>query len=263
LSSPGATPTAARGTWFDLDGRVALVTGAGKGLGRTIAGALARAGADIVAVSRTPADLEAVAAEIAALGRRSVRIVADVGDEGAVQAMVEQALAGLGRIDILVNNAGIEGVAPALEIEVADWDRVMAVNLRGPMLCCKHVGPHMIARRCGKVINVASVLASQAQRKMGPYAPSKAGLVQYTKVVALEWLPHNIQVNALCPGYFVTPMNRDFLESPAGIRFLERLPAKRAGHADEIAGAAVFLASDATSYITGTALYVDGGHSLR
>ena len=251
------------GNWFDLGGRVALVTGAGKGLGRTIARALARAGADIVAVSRTPADLAELEAEIAALGRRSLSILADVGDETQVQRMVAEALAGLGRIDVLVNNAGIEGVAPALAIDAADWDRVMAVNLRGPMLCCKHVGPHMIERSSGKVINVASVLASEAQRKMGPYAASKAALVQYTRVVALEWLPFGIQVNALCPGYFVTPMNRDFLESDEGARFLARLPAKRAGRAEELEGAAVFLASDATSYVTGTTLYVDGGHSLR
>ena len=254
IASPG---------WFDLSGRVALVTGAGKGLGRTIAAALARAGADIAAVSRTPADLADIASEVSASGRRAISILADVADEDQVRRMVGEALAGLGRIDILVNNAGIEGVAAGLEIDAEDWDRVMAVNLRGPMLCCKHVGPHMIERRSGKVINVASVLATKAQRKMGPYAASKAALVQYTKVLALEWLSSGVQVNAICPGYFVTPMNRDFLESDEGARFLARLPAKRAGRLEEIEGAAVFLASEATSYITGTALYVDGGHSLR
>ena len=248
---------------FALDGRVALVTGAGKGLGRAIALALARAGADIVAVSRTQSDLDEVTTACRELGRSATSIVADVDAEDQVQAMAARALGDHGRIDILVNNAGIEGVASTLEVESEAWDQVMAVNLRGPMLCCKHIGPHMLERRSGKVINVASVLASKAQRKMGPYAASKAGLVQYTKVLALEWLPYDVQVNALCPGYFVTPMNRDFLESPAGRAFLERLPAKRAARVEEIEGAAVFLASDATSYMTGTTVVIDGGHSLR
>jgi len=252
-----------RTNWFDLSDRVALVTGAGKGLGRTIACALARAGADIVLTSRTRSDLDEVAAEIDSHGVRSLRVVGDVSDEDDVKRLTEEALAHFGRIDILVNNAGIEGVRNTTEIDVESWDRVMAVNLRGPMLCCKHIGPHMLERGYGKVINVASVLATQAQRTMGPYSASKAGLVQFTRVVALEWIAHNVQVNALCPGYFITAMNRDFLESPAGERFIARLPARRAGQLQEIEGAAVFLASDASSYITGTTIYVDGGHSLR
>lgn len=252
-----------RASWFDLGGRVAVVTGAGKGIGRTISVALARAGADIVLSSRTRSDLDEVAAEIAALGVRTHAIVGDVAAEEDVVRLAQGALSHFGHVDILVNNAGIEGIAAATEMDAAAWDRVMAVNLRGPALCCKHFGPAMIARGSGKVINVASVLATTAQRHMGPYAASKAALVQYTKVVALEWVGHNIQVNALCPGYFVTPMNRDFLTSPEGERFLTRLPAKRAGDVAELEGAAVFLASDATSFITGTTLYVDGGHSLR
>lgn len=248
---------------FDLSGRTALVTGAGKGLGRTIARALADAGADIVAVSRTLPDLESLAADLAPLGRRVVPLVADVADEGSVRDMTAAALAACGAIDILVNNAGVEGVSPMLDVDVEAWDHVFAINLRGPMLCSKHVGAHMVERRSGKVINVASVLASLPQRKMGPYASTKAGLVQLTRVTALEWMRFNVQVNALCPGYFLTPMNQEFLESPEGQSFIQRLPLKRVGRPEELEGAAVFLASDATSYITGTTLYVDGGHSLR
>jgi len=250
-------------SWFDLTGKCALVTGASKGLGRTIAMALARAGADVAVASRTRGDLEAVAVEVRALGRRAFVAVADMADESSIAAMVEQTIRGLGRIDVLVNNAGIEGLGAVVEMDAAAWDRVMAVNLRAPMLCCKHVGPHMIARGSGKVINVASVMATAVSRYMAPYASSKAGLVQLTRTLALEWMRHNIQVNALCPGYFLTPMNAEFFATETGKRLIASLPSQRLGDPRELEGAAVFLASDATSFITGTTLYVDGGHSLK
>jgi NAD(P)-dependent dehydrogenase (short-subunit alcohol dehydrogenase family) len=250
-------------SWFDLSGRRALVTGAGKGLGRSIALALARAGADVGVVSRTKADLEAVATEVRDLGRRASVIVADMGDEASIGAMTEQAIRELGGIDILVNNAGIEGLGAVVEMEAEAWDWVMAVNLRAPMLCCKHVGPHMIAQRRGKVINVASVMATAVSRYMSSYAAAKAGLVQLTRTLALEWMRHNIQVNALCPGYFLTPMNEEFFATETGRRLVESLPSRRLGDPAELQGAAVFLASDATSFVTGTTLYVDGGHSLK
>lgn len=248
---------------FDLSGRSALITGGGKGLGRAIALALAEAGADIAVASRTKADLDEVAEAVRRSGRRAVAVAADMSDEGSVRALIDEALRELGGIDILVNNAGIEGVGAVTEMQTELWDRTMAVNLRGPMLCCKHIGPHMMARGSGKVINVASVLATLPQRTMSPYAASKAGLVQFTRVLALEWIRHGIQVNALCPGYFLTSMNAAFLNSSDGAKFIARLPAKRVAQADEIAGAAVFLASAASDYVTGTSLYVDGGHSLR
>jgi len=249
--------------WFDLTGRCALVTGASKGLGRTIALALARAGADVALASRTQTDLEQVAQEIRTLGRRAVVAVADIADEQSIAAAVQTSLDALGRIDILVNNAGIEGLGAVVEMDAAAWDRVMAVNLRAPMLCCKHVGPHMMARGSGKVINVASVMATAVSRYMSSYAASKAGLVQLTRTLALEWMRHNIQVNALCPGYFLTPMNEEFFATDTGKRLIASLPSQRLGQPSELEGAAVFLASDATSFITGTTLYVDGGHSLR
>jgi 2-deoxy-D-gluconate 3-dehydrogenase len=250
-------------SWFDLTEKRALVTGASKGLGRTIALALARAGADVVVASRTRSELEEVAAEIREVGRRGIVAVADMGDESSIEQMVETAIAGLGRIDILVNNAGIEGLGAVAEMKAAAWDRVMAVNLRAPMLCCKHVGAHMMTRRSGKVINVASVMATAVSRYMAPYSASKAGLVQLTRTLALEWMRYNIQVNALCPGYFLTPMNEEFFASETGKRLIASLPSQRLGDPRELEGAAIFLASDATSFITGTTLYVDGGHSLR
>ena len=147
-------------------------------------------------------------------------------------------------------------------MDAAHWDQVMSVNVRGPMLCCKHVGPHMIGRRSGKVINVGSVMATRVARYMSPCSASKAAIVQFTRALALEWLRHNIQVNALCPGYFLTDMNAEFFASERGKQFVAALPIGRLGDAHELQGAAVFPASDATSYITGTALYVDGGHAL-
>jgi NAD(P)-dependent dehydrogenase (short-subunit alcohol dehydrogenase family) len=250
------------GNWFDLTGRVALVTGAGKGLGRAIAGALAHAGADVAVASRTRPDLERAVDDLAATGRRIQPVVADVSKEESVRSMVKDVLQHFGHIDILVNNAGVEGEGPVTEMDTERWDHVMNINARGPMLCCKHVGPHMIERRSGKVINVASVLASRVARSMALYSASKAALVQLTRTLALEWIQYDIQVNALCPGYFLTPMNEEFFKTEAGNRLIAKLPIRRLGQVHELEGAAVFLASDATSYVTGTTLYVDGGHSL-
>ncbi|MCX8071239.1 MAG: SDR family oxidoreductase [Candidatus Binatia bacterium] len=249
-------------SWFDLEGRVALVTGASRGLGRTMALALARAGADVVVVARTEPALHEVAHEIQALGRRALPVVVDVTAEDDVRRMVRESVATFGRLDILVNNAGVGESRSLVEMEASEWDRTMAVNVRGPMLCCKHVGPVMIEQRRGKIINVASVLATRVARYMSLYCASKAALVQFTRALALEWVRYNIQINALCPGYFLTDINRDFFASERGQQFIRELPMKRLGEAQELEGAVVFLASDATSYITGTCLYVDGGHSL-
>jgi len=248
--------------WFDLSGRVAIVTGASRGIGRTLALALARAGAAVVVCSRSRPELDSVAEEIAALGSRSHVVVADVTREEDVRRLVRDTLGAFGQVDILVNNAGVGESRAALELDPAEWQRVMSVNVLGPMLCCKHVGPHMIERGRGKIINVASVLASRPARYMSLYSASKAALVQFTRVLALEWVRFNIQVNALCPGYFLTDMNRDFFSTDRGQRFIQELPMKRLGELSELEGAAVFLASDASNYTTGLSLYVDGGYSL-
>lgn len=224
--------------------------------------ALARAGADVILSARTRPALDEVAHEVQALGRKACVIPADVTREDDVRLLVRQGVAAFGRIDILVNNAGIGGSRPVVEMDTEEWDRTMAVNVRGPMLCCKHVGPVMVEQRRGKVINVASVLATRVARYMSLYSASKAALVQFTRTLALEWVRYNIQVNALCPGYFLTDMNRDFFASERGQQFIRELPMRRLGEAHELEGAVVFLASDASSYVTGTCLYVDGGHSL-
>ena len=256
------SPNAPRAAWFDLSGRTALVTGGSKGLGRTVALALAHAGADVAITSRTAVDLDAVAAEIRRTGRQALAVRADVTEEASVRSLVADVVGNFGHIDILVNNAGIGDTTAVVDMEVAHWDHVMQVNLRGPMLCCKHVGPHMIRRRSGKVINMGSVLAVRVARYMSAYTASKAALVHFTRTVAWEWMRHNIQVNALCPGYFLTDMNAEFFSTEKGRQFIAHLPIGRLGDPRELAGAAVFLASDATSYVTGTTLYVDGGHSL-
>jgi 2-dehydro-3-deoxy-D-gluconate 5-dehydrogenase len=247
---------------FDLSGRVALVTGGSRGLGRAMADALARAGADLVITSRTRADLDRAAEELRRHGQRVLSVASDVTDEPSIRDLVQQALDRFGQIDILVNNAGVGETQSVVDMDPAYWDRIMQVNVRGPMLCCKHVGPHMIGRQSGKVINVASVMATRVARYMSPYCASKAAIVQFTRALALEWIRHNIQVNALCPGYFLTDMNSEFFGSDRGKRFVADLPIARLGDPRELDGALVFLASDATSYVTGTALYVDGGHSL-
>lgn len=224
--------------------------------------ALARAGADVILSARTRPALDEVAHEVQALGRKACVIAADVTKEDDVRLLVRQGVAAFGRIDILVNNAGFGESRPVVELDTEEWDRTMAVNVRGPMLCCKHVGPVMVEQRRGKVINVASVLATRVARYMSLYSASKAALVQFTRTLALEWVRYNIQVNALCPGYFLTDMNRDFFASERGQQFIRELPMRRLGEAHELEGAVVFLASDASSYVTGTCLYVDGGYSL-
>lgn len=251
------------GPWFDLGGRVALVTGGSKGLGKVMAEALAQSGADVAIVSRTQAELDAAAAELSRFGTRVLPVAADVTDEDSIRAMVTRVVADLGRIDILLNNAGIGETRSVLEMDPAVWDRIQSVNVRGPMLCCKHVGPHLIAQGSGKVINVSSVMATHVARSMSAYSASKAALVQFSRTLALEWVRHNVQVNALCPGYFLTDINREFFESERGEKFIRDLPMRRLGAGRELQGAAVFLASSASDYVTGTSLYVDGGLDLN
>ncbi len=248
---------------FDLTGKIAVITGGSKGLGEQMAYALAEAGAEVALVSRTLADLEKVAADIRqATGRQVIAVAADVTQEAAVEEMTRQILAEFGRVDILVNNAGIGGTTPVLDLKEEEWDRYMNLNLKGPVLCAKHLGAEMVKKKAGNIINVSSVFSRIVARYMAAYAASKAALVSFTRTLALEWIRYNVRVNALCPGYFVTPMNEGFWQTKGGQGLIERLPMQRIGNPQEVKGAIVFLASEATSYVTGSVLYVDGGHSL-
>ncbi|OGL39689.1 MAG: hypothetical protein A3C43_05375 [Candidatus Schekmanbacteria bacterium RIFCSPHIGHO2_02_FULL_38_11] len=248
---------------FDLTGKIAIVTGASKGLGKAMSLGMADAGADIVLVSRTLKDLEVVAEEIRAKGRKALPVPADVSKNADIERMVKEAMGKFGKIDILVNNTGISGDKPVLKMEEEYWDYVMSVNLKAPFLCSKAVGAEMVKRKKGKIINISSITFYMAIPNMTSYCASKAGVVQFTKALALEWARYNIQVNAICPGYFRTPMNEKFFSTDAGKKIIEQtLPFKRLGEPEELVGSVVFLASDASNFITGAVLVVDGGQIL-
>ncbi len=245
---------------FDLTGRVALVTGAGRGLGRTMALALAAAGADLAVSSRTPAEIESLAAEVRALGRGAIAVAADIAIEADAERLVAACVARLGKLDILVNNAGINVRKPLLELPAEEFHRVLATNLEGPFFCAKAAGRHMVERGSGKVINVSSIMGRVALPGQTAYAASKGALEQLTKVMALEWAPHNVQVNAIGPAYFETDLTRPLFEDAERNAFItSRTPMGRWGQPHELAGAVIFLASPASDYVTGHTLMVDGG----
>ena len=251
---------------FRLDGRRALVTGGAKGLGRVIAGALAEAGAEVAIVSRTRDECRAAAEEItAATGRRTHAVAADVAEASGVERMAADVRDTLGGpVDILVNNAGINIRGASQELAEADWDAVIGVNLKAPFLCARLLGPTMCERGWGRVINLGSIMSVIALPGRAPYASAKAGVLGLTRALALEWATTGVTVNAICPGPFATDMNKQLLDDPEKYRaFVEKIPMGRWGELHEVAGAAVFLASDAASYVTGSALFVDGGWTAQ
>lgn len=248
---------------FNLEGKVAVVTGAGKGIGKSLAIGLSEFGCDLVLAARTLSDLEKVAGEIEKRGRKALPVPTDVASEEQVNAMVARAVEKYGKIDILVNNSGVSGDKPVLKMDLDYWEWVMSVNLRGPFLCAKAVGAQMAKQNRGKVVNVSSITYQLAIPNMTSYSASKAGLVQFTKVLALEWVKYNIQVNAVCPGYIRTPMNEEFFSSEAGKKVIEKtLPMKRLGEPEEMIGSVVYFASPASDFTTGAVLVVDGGQIL-
>jgi NAD(P)-dependent dehydrogenase (short-subunit alcohol dehydrogenase family) len=250
---------------FRLDGRRALVTGGAKGLGREIATALAQAGADVALAGRTLSACEQTAAEIAgATGRRTAAFAADVTRSDEVARLAADVEAGLGPIDILVNNAGVNVRGAAPELAEADWDAVIAVNLKAPFLCSRAFGPGMAARGWGRILNMGSMLSVIALPGRAPYASAKAGLLNLTRVLALEWAGQGVTVNALCPGPFATDMNLPLLNDPEKYQaFVAKIPLGRWGELHEIGGAAVFLCSDAASFVTGSPLFLDGGWTAQ
>jgi gluconate 5-dehydrogenase len=248
---------------FDLTGKIALVTGAYRGLGFAIAQGLARAGATVVLNGRKAELVERSARALTDAGLNATTRVFDVTDGAQVRNAIAATEALHGRLDILVNNAGIQRRNPLVEFTKADWDDVIATNLTAPFLVSQAALPGMIARGSGKIINIASLMSELARPTVVPYAAAKGGVRQLTRGMAVELAPHNIQVNAIAPGYFATEMNRALIDNPEFNAWVcKRTPAGRWGQPDEIAGLAVFLASPAANYMTGQLLVMDGGMSV-
>jgi 2-deoxy-D-gluconate 3-dehydrogenase len=247
---------------FDLTGRVAIVTGANTGIGQGIAVALAEAGADVALVGRSPADETARMA--VAAGRRAIQVGADLSTIAPVQEIVERTLAELGRLDILVNNAGIIRRADAVDFSEEDWDAVVDTNLKSVFFLCQAAGRHMIGQGRGKIVNIASMLSFQGGIRVPSYTASKSGVAGLTKLLANEWAAKGVNVNALAPGYIATNNTAALQADESRNRsILERIPAARWGEPSDLGGAAVFLASDASDYVNGHILAVDGGWLAR
>ena len=247
---------------FSLQGKKAFVSGASRGLGREMALTLAEAGADVALASRNIEALNKTAALIQKMGREALVCPMDISKLDEIERAVGDALRGFGRIDILINNSGIAGESPVIDMTPEKWDRVMDVNLKGHVFCTKAIGRNMIENKYGKIINIASMVGIIPVIYNSPYAAAKAGLILFTKTLALEWARYNIQVNALCPGYFLTDLNREFFQAPAGQKVINKIPQRRVADPREIRGLTLLLASDASSFMTGSVIVVDGGHIL-
>jgi NAD(P)-dependent dehydrogenase (short-subunit alcohol dehydrogenase family) len=248
-----------------LKGKVALVTGAARGIGRGIAEVFAAEGADVAVNDVAHMDqAEQVAVSIRSAGRRATAVQADVARRADVEPMIDRVWKELGPIDILVNNAGVNIRGSIDELTEGDWDAVIDTNLKAPYLCMRAVGKGMRERGWGRVVNLGSILSTVSLAGRAPYCSSKAGVLGLTRVLALEWAKHGITVNAICPGPFGTDMNLPLKNDPAKYQaFVDKIPIGRWGELHEITGAAVFLASDAASFVTGSALYVDGGWTAQ
>ena len=249
---------------FDLDGRLALVTGAGTGLGAHFARVLADAGARLVLAARRQDRLAETAAAITAVGGQAHCLAVDVTDAASVKAMFERCQESVGVPDIIVNNAGISREALLQDMSEEDWDAVVDTNLKGVHLVAAEAARRLAAAGLpGSIINVASILGLGVQKTLGPYIAAKAAVMHLTRAQALEWSKFRIRVNALAPGYFLTDINRDFFTTPAGEAMVKRIPQRRIGELDDLTGPLLLLAADASRYMTGSTLVVDGGHLLQ
>ena len=250
---------------FKLEGKIALVTGGGRGLGRTMATALAEAGADVAITGRTLSTCEDAATAIRdSTGRRCAAFEGDVTKGADVERVAAEVEREFGRIDILINNAGNNIRGAIDQLSEADWDSVLDTNLKGPFLMSRAIGPGMVRRGWGRVVNLGSILSVIALPGRAPYASAKAGVLNLSRVLALEWAGTGVTVNTICPGPFATDMNKQLLDDPVKYQeFIKAIPMGRWGELEELAGVAVFLASDASSFMTGSALFVDGGWTAR
>jgi gluconate 5-dehydrogenase len=247
---------------FDLTGKVALVSGTSRGLGQYFARALAKAGADLVITSRKISSLASFQSEMEAMGRRVFPVPLDVRDYDSIQSAIQSAVGHFGKLDILVNNAGCNVRKPALEVTWDDWNLILDTNLRGTFFVAQAVARHMIERKYGRIINIGSVTCVAGYAGLGPYGASRGGVKQLTMSLADDWGAHGITVNCLAPGWFKTAQNAVMYEDQAWVEYLcERIPLKRPGQPGDLAGAVVFLASDASQYVTGQTLLIDGGIS--
>lgn len=247
---------------FDLSGKVAIITGASRGLGQYLTRALARAGADVVVTSRTVESLEPITEEIASLGRKVVGLPLDVRDHQSILDMAEAAYAHYGKFDILVNNAGCNVRKPAVEVEWEDWNLVVNTNLRGGFFVAQAVAKKMIPARYGRIINIGSVTTVNGYAGITPYCASRGGVKQMTMSLADDWGQYGITVNCLAPGWFKTAQTKVLYDNQEWVDYLvDRIPLKRVGQPHDLDGTAIFLASDASAYMTGQTLLVDGGIS--
>ncbi len=245
---------------FSLEGKTALVTGGNGGLGRGMALGLRSAGARVAVTGRNPEKNAAVAKE---LGDQGMALSLDVRDEEAVERTVAEVVDGFGRLDILVNNAGVVRGGPVLERTLQDWDAVIETNLTGSFLCAKHAARAMVTRgQGGKIINIGSIYSIYGTPRFAGYGSSKAGVLGLTRALAIELAPHNIQVNAILPGWYGTEMTSDEVGTPLGEEIRRKTPAGRWGKVEDLVGAAVFLASAASSFVTGVGIPVDGGYLI-
>jgi 2-deoxy-D-gluconate 3-dehydrogenase len=245
---------------FDLSEKIAVVTGAGRGLGFDISLTLARYGAHVVACSRTESELETVAEKIRAMGRQAITVPMDVSHIRSIRPMVDQAVEAFGRIDILVNNAGINRPQRAEDVTADNWDQVMDTNLKGLFFCAQAVGRVMISQKKGKIINISSDAGTVGIPGRAAYCASKGGVNLVTKVLAIEWAQHQINVNAIAPAFIETPLTEPMLKDPAFNKYvLESTPLGRVGKPKDVSSAVVFLASEASDYMTGHILLIDGG----
>jgi NAD(P)-dependent dehydrogenase (short-subunit alcohol dehydrogenase family) len=244
---------------FDLSGRTAVVVGGTSGIGRMLALGLADAGADVVASGRRTDLINQVAGEIEARRRRTLRVPSDVADTASLEQLRDRAVEAFGKVDVLVCVAGTTRRVPTLDMDEADWDRIISTNLTGTLRSCQVFGREMVARRSGRIITIGSLSSFVGLYEVAAYVASKSGVAGLTRALAVEWAPYNVTVNAIAPGVFKTDLNAALLDSPRGQEFLMRTPMGRFGRLEELVGAAVFLASDAASFVTGHVLAVDGG----